>query len=285
MAARVPAEGVSPLAHDDRAEVAERQVPADRLPGHQLLLGAEGEAEARVDGRGRSRAHPDVREARRAAARAEGARRRRGRRDLRLGVGDDHLQEEARRGRRHLLLDVGSGARPPGPRPQIPRHRRPLRRQLLRRAQLGGLHRRLVLLHPEGREVPDGAVDLLPDQHPGLRAVRAHADHRRGRRVRLLSRGLYGAEVRHQPAARGGGGAGYARPRRDQVLDGAELVRRRRERRRRDLQLRHQARPVQGRRARRSRGPRSRPARRSRGNTRPVSCRARARSASSTPWR
>ena len=25
----------------------------------------------------------------------------------------------------------------------------------------------VVLLHPEGREVPDGAVDLLPHQHRG----------------------------------------------------------------------------------------------------------------------
>ena len=47
VAARVPAEGLSPLADDERADVAERQVPEDRLPGHQLLLGAEAEEEAR----------------------------------------------------------------------------------------------------------------------------------------------------------------------------------------------------------------------------------------------
>jgi Fe-S cluster assembly protein SufB len=56
-------------------------------------------------------------------------------------------------------------------------------RQLLRGAQFGGVHRRLVLLHPEGREVPDGAVDLFPHQHAGVRAVRAHADRRRGGRA------------------------------------------------------------------------------------------------------
>jgi hypothetical protein len=36
--------------------------------------------------------------------------------------------------------------------------------QLLRGAELGGLQRRLVRLHPEGRALPDGAVDLLPHQ-------------------------------------------------------------------------------------------------------------------------
>ena len=46
----------------------------------------------------------------------------------------------------------------------------------------------------------------------------------------------------HEPAARGGGGARRAQGRDDQVLDGAELVRRRQGRRRRHLQLRHQAR-------------------------------------------
>ena len=39
-----------------------------------------------------------------------------------------------------------------------------VQRQLLRRPQLGGLQRRLVLLHPQGRALPDGAVHLLPHQ-------------------------------------------------------------------------------------------------------------------------
>src|SRR5688572_13110414 len=50
------------------------------------------------------------------------------------------------------------------------------------------------------------------------------------------------ASARREPAPRRGGRAGRARRRRDQVLDGAELVPRRRERRRRHLQLRDQAR-------------------------------------------
>ena len=100
----------------------------------------------------------------------------------------------------------------------------PLHRQLLRHAQLGGVHRRLVRLHPEGRALPDGAVDLLPHQRQEHRAVRAHADHRRRGRLRQLPRGLHRADARREPAPRRGGRAGRARERADQVLDGAELV-------------------------------------------------------------
>ncbi len=41
------------------------------------------------------------------------------------------------------------------------------------------LHRRLLRLHPQGRALPDGAVDLFPHQREEHRPVRAHADHRR----------------------------------------------------------------------------------------------------------
>jgi hypothetical protein len=61
---------------------------------------------------------------------------------------------------------------------------------------------------------------------------------------------------------------------RDQVLDGAELVSRRRERQGRHLQLRHQARRLPRHRTPRSPGPRSRPARPSPGSTRAASCAA-----------
>ena len=46
----------------------------------------------------------------------------------------------------------------------------PITRQLLRDAELGGLHGRLVLLHPEGRALPDGALDVLPHQRRPTRA-------------------------------------------------------------------------------------------------------------------
>ncbi len=35
------------------------------------------------------------------------------------------------------------------------------------------------VLHPQGRALPDGAVDLFPHQREEDRPVRAHADHRR----------------------------------------------------------------------------------------------------------
>ncbi len=100
---------------------------------------------------------------------------------------------------------------------------------------------------PRGVRCPMESVDLLSHQHPGIGTVRAHVDHRGGRRPRVLPRRLYGAKVRYQPAACGGGGTGDAGRCRDQVLDGAELVRRRRERQGRHLQFRDQARFVQGR--------------------------------------
>ena len=58
---------------------------------------------------------------------------------------------------------------------QVPRLGRPLPGQLLRHAQLRGLHRRLVLLRPQGRALPDGAVHLLPHQRRKHRPVRADA--------------------------------------------------------------------------------------------------------------
>jgi hypothetical protein len=124
---------------------------------------------------------------------------------------------------------------------------------------------------------------LLPHQYRQHRPVRAHADRRRRGQLRQLPGGLHGAAARREPAARRGGGADRHGRRRDQVLDGAELVPGRRERRRRHLQLRHQARRLP-RRAPRSPGPRSRPARPSPGSIRAASCAATTPSASSTRW-
>ena len=75
----------------------------------------------------------------------------------------------------------------------VSRHGRSGHRQLLRDAELGRLHRRVVRLHPAGRALPDGAVDLFPHQREEYRPVRAHADHRRQGLLRVLSRGLHGA--------------------------------------------------------------------------------------------
>ena len=125
---------------------------------------------------------------------------------------------------------------------QVSRLGRAADRQLLRHAELGGVLRRLVRLRAAGRALPDGAVDLFPHQREEHRPVRAHADHRRQGRLRLLSRRLHRAEARREPAARRGRRTGRARRRRDQIFDGAELVSRRRRGQGRHLQLRHQAR-------------------------------------------
>ena len=108
--ARVAAQGVSALAHDEGAALAERQVPADRLSGHRYYSAPEEREAAPEPRRGRSRAAPDLREARHPAHRAEDARRRGGRRDLRLRLGRHDDEGRAREARHHLLLVRRSGA-------------------------------------------------------------------------------------------------------------------------------------------------------------------------------
>ncbi len=224
MAARVAAEGLPHVAHDEGADVGQRQVRADRLSEHHLLLRAQAEADAAEPRRGRSRDPADVRQARHSARRAEAAVGcRRGRR-VRQRVGGDDVQGQAGVARDHLLFVLRRGAGASGARAEVSRHGRAVFRQLLRDAQLGGVQRRLVRLHPEGRALPDGAVDLLPDQRAEHRPVRADADRRRRRRVGQLPRRLHGADARREPAARGGRRARRARQRHDQVLDGPELV-------------------------------------------------------------
>jgi Fe-S cluster assembly protein SufB len=64
----------------------------------------------------------------------------------------------------HLLLVLRSGAESSRAGQEVSRLGGALQRQLLRDPELRGLQRRLVLLHPQGRALPDGAVDLLPHQ-------------------------------------------------------------------------------------------------------------------------
>ena len=155
----------------DEPEWANVKLPQDRFPGHQLLLGAEGEAEARAAW---TRSIPELLRTfeklgvpmnERAAL---------------AGVAVDVIFDSVSvtTTYKQKLAEVGiifcsiseAVQQPPRTGPQVPRHGRAERRQLLRRTELGGLHRRLVLLHPEGRQVPDGAVDLFSHQHRGVRA-------------------------------------------------------------------------------------------------------------------
>ena len=80
---------------------------------------------------------------------------------------------------------------------------------------------------PPGVRCPMGAFDVLPHQRREHRPVRAHADHRRCGKLRELSRRLHRAHARREPAPCRGGRTRRPRGRRDQVLDGAELVPRR----------------------------------------------------------
>ena len=85
----------------------------------------------------------------------------------------------------HLVCALSSpfdcGLRGTGSRFSIPKPRKrfplvnsagPCWRQLLCRPQLGRLQRRVVLLHPQGRHLPHGALHVLPHQQPGERTGR-----------------------------------------------------------------------------------------------------------------
>ena len=168
---------------------------------------------------------------------------------------------------------------------EVPRHRGALHRQFFCRAELGRLQRRVVLLHPQGRALPDGAVHLFPHQRREHRPVRAHADRGGGRRLCELPGRLHGADARRNQL--------HAAVVELIALENAEIkystvqnwypgdekgkggiynfVTKR-------GHVRRERTP-------RSPGPRWRPARPSPGNTRAASCRATTRWASSTRWR
>ena len=189
-------------------------LPADRLPDDHLLLGAEVAGGAEEPRRGRSRSCS--RPTRSSASRSPSA-------TLLAGVAVDAVFDSVSVATtfKDKLADWGSSSarsreavqEHPELVREVPRLGRSLHGQLLRHAELGRLHRRVVLLRPEGRALPDGAVDVLPDQRGEDRPVRADADHRRRRRVRELPRRLHGADARREPAARGRRRAGRARRR------------------------------------------------------------------------
>ena len=251
MAARLAARGLPSLADHARADLGQCRSPQDRLPGALLLLRAEEHRRAKEPRRCRSRAARLLRQARHPAHGAEAARRRqgiacRGRRRVRFGVGGHDLQGGAGQGRRDLLLGLRGSEDPSRAGAQISRFRGAHHRQFLRHAQFGGVLRRQLRLCAAGRALPHGVVDLFPHQRGADRPVRAHPDHRRQGLLRELSRRLHRAHARREPAPCRRGRACRARRRRDQILDGAELVSRRQGRQGRHLQFRHQARRLPG---------------------------------------
>ena len=213
---RVAAQGLPALAHDGGADVAERPLPADRLPGDLLLLAPKQKKDApksldEVDpklletyeklGRARStsgRSSPASRSTPSSTASPSPPRSRTKLKEA--GVIFCSFSEAVKEHPELVRKYLGT--------------RRPVLRQLLRRPQLRGLLRRLLRLRAEGRALPDGAQHLLPHQRLEHRPVRAHADRGRRGRLRQLPRGLHGADARREPAARGGGRARRARRRR-----------------------------------------------------------------------
>ena len=193
------------MAADDPAAVGAPQAAAHRFPGHHLLGGAQ--TRRRPPGRDRPRAAGNLRQAGHPAARAGGAGRREaqgrrgGGRRVRFRERDYDLPQEPGREGHHLLLLLRGGARASGPGAQVPGERGARGGQLLRGPELRGLLRRVLLLHPQGGEVPDGPVQLLPHQRFRHRPVRAHADHRRRRLVGKLYGRLHRADARREPAA------------------------------------------------------------------------------------
>ena len=209
MAAGVPPQGLPPLADPGRAGLGQGELPPSRLPEDRLLQRPQGQGpQVRLHGRGGPGAVAHLREAGCPHPRA-GLPGRRGRgRGLRFRERDHHLQGEAGHGRHHLLQLQRGRAGASRAHQEIPRQRGASRRQLLRGPQQRRVHGRQLRVHPQGRHLPHGSQHLLPHQQQGLRPVRAHPHRRRGRRQRQLSGRLHRTAVRHQPAARGCGGAG-----------------------------------------------------------------------------
>jgi hypothetical protein len=240
-------QGVPRLAQDGRAALAKRHLCADRLPGHELLRGAEGKQETEQPRRGRPGDPRHLRQAGDPDRRAETALERGGRRGIRFGVGSHHVPQQARRARHHLLFVFGGREGSSRPRQAVHRLGGTAHGQLFCGAQLRRIQRRQLRLYPQGGPLPDGAVHLLPHQRPEHRPVRAHTDHCGRGLNRQLPRRLHGAQARRASAARRGRGTGGPHGRDHQVFDRPELVSRRQERQGRHLQLRHQAWHLQGR--------------------------------------
>ena len=161
---RVAAGGLPPLADHGGADLAEAALPADRLPGDQLLLGAQG----RRSGRSRwTRSTPrSARPTTSSASRSASRRSWPASRSTTCSTASRSRPPsgEARRARHHLLLDLRGDPRASRAGAQVSGLGRAAGRQLLRGAELGRVLRRQLRLRAQGRALPDGAVDLLPDQ-------------------------------------------------------------------------------------------------------------------------
>ena len=140
-----------------------------------------------------------------------------------------------------LLLDQRSRSASTRNWCKISRQRGADRRQLLRRAELGGVLRRQLRVHPRGVRCP---MELPPisASTPEHRPVRAHPDHRRGRRLTSATSKAAPRRcaTRTSCTRRWSNWSRWTTPRSN--IRPCRTGTRRRERRRRHLQLRDQAR-------------------------------------------
>ena len=184
------------LEEDGRCpRMGEGLLPEDRLRRNRVLLRTQGHEEAREPRRGRPGAARDLREARHSA-----------REQKRwpvvavdavfdsVSVATTFKAELAKQGIIFCSFSEAVRTTPISFRSISARScRTPTTSS---HAELRGLQRRLLRLHPEGRPLPDGALDLFPHQRSEHRTVRAHPDHRRRRRLRQLPGRLHRADAR-----------------------------------------------------------------------------------------
>src|SRR5437879_12614101 len=111
MDARLAAQGLSEMAQNEGAALAQREVWADRLPGDQLLRRAETAAQARVARSGGSETGRDVRKAWHPDRGAEAPHGCRCGRGVRQCLCRDDVSGGARQVRRDLLSDLASDPR------------------------------------------------------------------------------------------------------------------------------------------------------------------------------
>jgi Fe-S cluster assembly protein SufB len=131
--------------------------------------------------------------------------------------------------------------RAPGTGAPVPRHRGADRRQLLRGAELGGVLRRQLRVRAQGRALPDGAQHLFPHQRRDTGQFERTLIIARTAATSATSKAApRRCATRTSCTPRWSNWSRWTTP--DQVFDRAELVSGRRERRRRHLQLRDQAR-------------------------------------------
>src|SRR5581483_1529059 len=112
--AGMAAQGVPALADDDRTALAEGDVSANRLPGADLLRGAQAEEDAEQPRRSGPGVVEDVREAGHFAQRTEAIERRGGGRGGGQRVGGDDVLQGTRQAGNHFLFVHRGGAEASG---------------------------------------------------------------------------------------------------------------------------------------------------------------------------